>query len=316
MWWNVRSLARFDPTRAAERRWPRKPEAAEARIGDVAAALRPVFEAKGVPAFCALAEVTSPAASALRDLLLPGFEVHSLDVGAKSDFHVAVIYDPRRGFARPQAVGPATGVPIGTRLTATIDLVRKTNVIRVFACHWAARFKQSTDEWREQVATFLRANVFSFVHGERTHGHAYPQEIKRHALLLGDLNEEPFGGAVEKLHADRSRQRAADRLHPQDIQIQRARLYNCSWRFLGERAPHPVPASGISVAGTYYWATEKAWRTFDQVIVSGSMLGHAAPYLDEASLTLLGAPPFTTPDGIPSLSDHLPLVGNLVVPKE
>jgi hypothetical protein len=246
---------------------------------------------------------------------MPGYEVQTLDVGPKSDFDTAVIYDPSKGFERSQAVGLTTGVPLGTRLTATIDIVRKNDAIRLFVCHWAARFRPSTDEWRGDVATFLRGNVFAFLHGDRGLG-PYPDGIKRHAVLLGDLNDEPFGNAVDKLHADRSRRRAADRLHPQDVQIQRSRLYNCSWRFLGERSPHTVPAPGVSVAGTYYWKNEKAWRTYDQVIVSGSMVGHAAPYLDEASLSLLGMPPFTTADGLPLLSDHLPVVGMIVIPKE
>ena len=104
-------------------------------------------------------------------------------------------------------------------------------------------------------------------------------------------------------------------------------LYNCSWRLLGERRPHRGDPYRDDAAGTLYWEDANTWHTFDHVIVSGSLLTEAVPFLDESSL---GAPvgrmvwgndgkplKFDWRGGRPvGLSDHLPIRGRIVLQRE
>jgi hypothetical protein len=108
-------------------------------------------------------------------------------------------------------------------------------------------------------------------------------------------------------------------IHYSDREVRRPRLYNASWRLLGETAPHPT--TNGSTAGTYYSTSERTWHTFDQVIVSGGLLTTTPPFLDEASVRVLNARDylskggrverFQSLNGIANngVSDHLPVYG-------
>jgi hypothetical protein len=80
----------------------------------------------------------------------------------------------------------------------------------------------------------------------------------------------------------------------------------------------------VEVAGTYYWEKKKRWFTFDQVIVSGSLLTEAMPFLDEEHLAVVVSPETLGNEPIPrkfqlgadrssGLSDHLPMYGQIVL---
>lgn len=255
-----------------------------------------------------LAEVTCTAAEELRDRLLPGYEVLSLDVvPPQSNFHVCIIYEARLGFENPQAIAPSEGVPVGTRAAAAVDLHWGAHVIRFIVCHWVARIGKNADEYRATVASHLRSSIFDFLHGTQS-------AKRRHVVVLGDLNDEPFSKSVQLLHASRSRDRAGDRLHYQDKAVKKSRLYNCAWRLLGENLPHRARRGGPSVAGTYYWGTEKEWVTLDHVIVSGGLLAHSAPFLDERTVEVVAIRPLVNSKSQPCVSDHLPIGGTLVLP--
>ncbi|MBA3547981.1 MAG: hypothetical protein H0T76_15975 [Nannocystis sp.] len=79
-------------------------------------------------------------------------------------------------------------------------------------------------------------------------------------------------------------------IHYTDIDTHRYRLYNCSWRLLGEKHPHGESFASPSVAGTYFWANENEWLTLDQALVSSTLLTTNTPFLDEASLHILSNP--------------------------
>jgi hypothetical protein len=126
------------------------------------------------------------------------------------------------------------------------------------------------------------------------------------------------------MFASRFRAKARQKEHYTDKDIKRLHLYNCSWRFLGERRPHGGSNSEVETAGTYYWNDKKRWYTFDQIIVSGGMLTEEAPFLDEGSLEICVTPEvlggesrprkFTWENQQPrGVSDHLPIIGQIVV---
>jgi endonuclease/exonuclease/phosphatase family metal-dependent hydrolase len=266
----------------------------------------------------AFAEMTEESASELRGRLFPGYHIHSLDVLPRSELHVAILYREESGFENAaQLVAP--GVPRGTRPMASIDFVHADHRIRFFACHWAARFRQESEHTRSDVARFLNGAIYNFLHE--------PSEEIRHAIVLGDLNDEPFAAPVEqRLHARRSREFSLRPEHYSDRDVQRTRLYNCAWRYIGEQHPHSGPDTPASICGTYYWAPERKWVTLDHVIVTGSLLTDGEPFLDEASVRVLSPAmlldeksrpqKFSWNNGRPTgLSDHLPVFGSVTLRK-
>lgn len=132
-------------------------------------------------------------------------------------------------------------------------------------------------------------------------------------LVMGDLNLEPFDRALgSDLPTSRYRDAVLRHRARDEADIL---LYNASWRWLGEKHARKGHASGPSLAGTYRTRdrTPTAWRTFDQVMVSGTLLGNRGWALQEAGLGVWSheavfsreksrpEPPF----------DHLPIVGEL-----
>src|SRR3954454_20565165 len=109
--------------------------------------------------------------------------------------------------------------------------------------------------------------------------------------------------------------------HPRDRQVRRVRLYNAAWRFLGEQVAYTGGEPISSMAGTFY-NKELGWRTFDHLIVSGGLLSAPPPYLDEANARVAATAAMRSPDGMlrpyesagnPGISDHLPIVGRIIL---
>ncbi|MGO8745584.1 MAG: hypothetical protein ACLQNE_06305 [Thermoguttaceae bacterium] len=271
----------------------------------------------------AFAEITDQASHDIRDNLFPNYKEHVLgSLYAKPDFRLGLLYDPDAGFEDEDFLA-ASNLPDTVRPMAILDHCSPGNRIRFYACHWTARFVPQSEKWRALSAHALDTKAYEFLHIEPRIDEA------RHILILGDLNEEPFGIVEDWLYASRDHRRSRGPAHYTDKAIHRVRLYNCSWRLLGERLPHPYPAEEREIAGSYYWRDERTWHTYDQVIVSGTLLNNVPPFLDEHTLRvacgqedlpahLLG------PDGLPckfdwnnghprGLSDHLPLCGSIVL---
>lgn len=132
-----------------------------------------------------------------------------------------------------------------------------------------------------------------------------------HVLVLGDFNAEPYDAAFHALPTSRER-RAVLRHRPktQDDLL----LYNPSWRWLGETEPW-IGEELRSIAGTYNSGKHDAyaWRTFDQLLVSSSLLTTRGWFLREDLTGICCSPalvdsatgPITKP------IDHLPIVGKL-----
>jgi hypothetical protein len=246
-------------------------------------------------------------------------------LSAKPDFHLGVLYDPAAGFQNEDFLA-VSNLPNTARPMALLDHCGSGHRIRFYLCHWTARFEQESEKWRSLSAQALGIAAYDFLHTE-----ANPTE-KRHVVILGDLNEEPYGLLETWLYASRDRQRARKPEHYTDQPIHRVRLYNCAWRLLGEQFPHPhrTLEYGREAAGTYYWRDKKTWHTFDQVIVSGTLLTGSPPLIEERSLRVgCGRDDipdnFLGEDGLPckftwnagiakGLSDHLPVCGSIVLP--
>ncbi|MBA4191591.1 MAG: hypothetical protein C0467_26730 [Planctomycetaceae bacterium] len=316
-WWNVHNFAHYNTSRAGEDRWPLEPAAYEAKCTRVDAALQHLIAAHS-PDILGIGEITSNAAEELQSRLFPEYELIFPDAAPNSSFQVAVFYRTAARF-RQRLPLMATDVPRTTRGMAIVDCTRVGHCIRFIFCHWTA-FGENSETYRERLAETVSAHAYDFLNNSRR------TITTPHVVILGDFNTEPFSDVFrDRLQAARDRDRSRQRIHPSDKDVRRIRFYNASWRLLGEHLPHEVSGSPHHWAGTYYNAGDRTWHTYDQVLVSGSLLGNAPPYLEESSFGITPLPgcigaggkpeAFSWLNGVASgLSDHLPLTGRIVFP--
>lgn len=126
-------------------------------------------------------------------------------------------------------------------------------------------------------------------------------------LIIGDFNMNPYEPGMlgcTCFHAVPSRREAARRNRTVGGNSYRL-FYNPTWNFFGDH--HGPP-------GTYYYDKGKPiapfWHVFDQVLISPELLDS----FDTASLQVLsmaGSQGLVDPQGLPCISDHLPIVFHL-----
>jgi hypothetical protein len=127
---------------------------------------------------------------------------------------------------------------------------------------------------------------------------------------MGDLNVEPY--ALRGIPTSRYREvvQKHHARHRCDVLF-----YNASWRWLGEKRCWRDDKRPPSLAGTYRHAdrTPSAWRTFDQVLVSPSLLGHRGWIVREDLLGIWAHKAVFDPHRSRPRRpfDHLPLLGEL-----
>jgi endonuclease/exonuclease/phosphatase family metal-dependent hydrolase len=315
-WWNVHNFAHYDMGHASENRWPLVQEAYDAKCARVDIALRHLINTHD-PDILGLGEITSDAAESLRTRLFPNFNLTFPDASPGSSFQVAVLYRIGTQF-RPRMPLLATDVPRTTRGMAVVEYTRAGHCVLFIFCHWTA-FGENSETYRERLAEMASAHAYKFINERK-------RKIIRHVVVLGDLNTEPFDKVfLSRLHASRDRDRSRQRVHSSDQDVRRVRFYNASWRLLGECYPHDPASSREHFAGTYYNRNDRAWHTYDQVLVTSGLLGGNPPYLEENSFSItplpgclgIGGTPeaFSWSNGVANgLSDHLPLTGRIVFP--
>lgn len=159
---------------------------------------------------------------------------------------------------------------------------------------------------RSRAAQALRRAIAEMMDSVR------PEEP--HVVLVGDLNTEPFDAELSAdLPTSRSRdvvQRHARRAGTDDLL-----LYNPSWRLLGEQRPW-TGTMLPSLAGTYTTRQRvpSSWRTFDQLLVSSSLLSTQGWVLREDALKIGIAHEAFDPgceQFLPQSIDHLPITAQL-----
>jgi hypothetical protein len=321
LWWNLQNFAHFDARKGDDARWPKSTAEYDEKLRRIEVVIT-TLPTKRLPGLLAFAEVSKEAANGLRNRICPSYEVYSLAFSDKLDLNIALLYNPAIGFGEEELL-TFSNVPGSTRPMAILNLRRGENLIRFYVGHWTARFDEGSEEWRRRSAVALSEAVYTFLFQDAVVSES------RHVVVIGDFNEEPFGLLESSLFAHRDRRRAQYPVHYTDKTIKRAYLYNCAWKLLGEQQFHPAPPSERSVAGSYYWRDKKVWRTFDQILVSGSLLRNEPPFLDESTVQLVSGVEafpdnFLATDGLPQsfqwnhgtpvgISDHLPLFGRIIL---
>lgn len=228
--------------------------------------------------------------------------------GDHHDFDLALAFDraalslKKHAWVRRYHAGQA----IRAGLVATFDFIDGSGQFVVATAHWRSDAGNTADaNHRRSSAAWALAKEIS----------ATLQEVGADVpvLILGDFNAEPFdhpfGAALPT-----SRSRAEVQRHrphtPDDLLF-----YNAAWRLLGERYPWGGEQRPPTLAGTYRLDpnTPTAWRTFDQVLVSPSLLRGVGWSLDERALKIYDkADVFDLAAARPREHfDHLPIVGQL-----
>lgn len=307
VWWNVQDFTHFDPARGGETNWPTSDAEFQAKLQLLHEVLAPYKS--GEPVVIALAEATDVALRTLRDKLLPTYAAFSLDMLERASPSVGLIYPNRKGFTIRDPL-TVQNVPRTTRPMAVLDVSCGGHTVRIVACHWTARIGDGSDWTRSETARALARYVYDYLDEDL-------DAANKHMVILGDLNEEPFGLLERDLNAQRERVRA-QRRHWTDRDRKRRYLYNISWRMLGERVPAAATTANHS-AGTYYWADKLEWRTLDHIIVDGSLVGSAYPTIDEMQTGVVTHPQLFRGGRVPrkfawdgskatgGVSDHLPI---------
>jgi endonuclease/exonuclease/phosphatase family metal-dependent hydrolase len=319
-WWNLHNFAHYDADRSGDQRWPKSDAHYEAKRERILAAFRELFEDR-FPDLLAVCEITREAARDLAARLPAGFDLAMSPGFQREDrFQVAVFYRTSVGFSSEPPLIPAelADVAEGTRPMVPVHFTLQGHVIRFVACHLTAFDTDTSRLARERLAEVLRADIYDFLEPE------IPPSTTRHVVVLGDLNEEPMSAVFEHRLIGRRDRRSTLTRHWGDAQIRRVRLYNAAWRYLGEQIAHATPGPpAIGPAGTCFREPHD-WRTFDHVLVSSSLLGASPPYFDEARTGVVLTPIMQDERGLPrpfepgsprGVSDHLPLVGRLVLPE-
>jgi hypothetical protein len=158
--------------------------------------------------------------------------------------------------------------------------------IHVFAIHWPSRMAADNEWKRRRLGANLQTDV---------------EAVGGAVVVLGDFNDEPFG---EALHSALLGTRDRDLARSNS-----SRLYNPFWRYLGERQSIERETEGRLPAGTYFYRTKATnWHTFDQALISGSLLSGPGWVLREETSGIWQRSPLLTAKGrIASGFDHFPI---------
>ncbi|AGP37882.1 endonuclease/exonuclease/phosphatase family protein [Sorangium cellulosum] len=225
------------------------------------------------------------------------------------DFDIAIAYD-RRSLTLMDHVWVRThhaANAVRAGLVATFGVHDRGGWLVVAAAHWRSNLGDAADAdaRRSRSAEALRDAIIASTEAV---GEDAP------VLILGDFNAEPFERQFDaSLPAARSRA-AVQRHRPRSSSD--LLFYNAAWRWLGERHAWDGEQQPATLAGTFCstgTVGQTSWRTFDQVLVSPSLLRGHGWSLDERTLGIhedsavfdrararLRAP-----------FDHLPIVGHL-----
>jgi endonuclease/exonuclease/phosphatase family metal-dependent hydrolase len=319
-WWNLHNFAHYDPGRSVLARRPKQLGHYEAKRDLILAAFHELT-ANGIPDLIAVCEITREAARDLVARLPSGFDVATSPTSTyEDDFQVAIFYRSGLGLTPELPLIPTEteDVSRSTRPMLPVHLTLPGHVIRFVACHWTGLDEDSSSLARSRLADFLRRDTYEFLNPG-----APKREAARHVVVFGDLNDEPMSELLrDSLNGRRDRKYCRIK-HGTDKQVRRVRLYNLAWRYLGEQIPHRVGRPMIGGAAGTYYHKDKGWRTHDHVLVSSGLLGARAPLIDEENTQIVNNPIMQDSRGLPrpfapgstnGISDHLPIVGRLIIP--
>ena len=315
MWWNVNHTFHWkedNPGGLSPKELQLMYEAKLERIVNIVEA-EIVTSQPMIIGFC---EMTPMVAEDIRDRLFPDYQVYSsvtqlnhhstgtrICVIVPKDDRVEWDIEIAPGVQRKGASVPHVTVPL------------RGDEVRIFFTHFPSDQDEVGAVDRGRISDHLNKCAFEYLNTSKL------DFVARHTVMVGDFNAEPFETSMRvNMNANRSRKESMIRHHNYE-KSNRTRLYNLSWRKLGEQ--HPFPESDKlnepSVSGTYFLQKESRWITIDQVIASSSLVTGNPPCIRENSFVIIankdlldkqGRPrKFSWSSGNPKgqVSDHLPI---------
>jgi predicted extracellular nuclease len=233
-----------------------------------------------------------------------GYHVIHYESPDERGIDVAMLYRPGKFIPLSQQAIPIrspAGEPEKTRdILLVTGIVLHSDTVHLFVNHWPSRYGGSLASTmrRAQVASVLRQQVDSLL----------SFDPKAHIIIMGDFNDDPSDESITGFLG---------------AKIDTASLQAGDLVCLMPLMNHSPNTGTIKFRET--------WSTFDQFIVSGSLLlknGNpglhcrqaaifAAPFLLEDDKTYLGTRPYRTFSGpryLGGFSDHLPVYLDLIQP--
>lgn len=197
------------------------------------------------------------------------------------------------------------------KLAQRIDFrVRETyEELHVYICHWPSRL------WCHENSAMR--NTFGIRLHDSIGNFKQASEQAAQIIIMGDFNDEPFDESLAQyLLATRDRTK---------VMLDDKYFYNPFWRHLGEVFPFSANGDGSNGCGTCFHKSggeETRWRTFDQIIVSSSLLDHDRWFIDEENTDSLKNPILDELlESKSRIFDHRPVLSYLrrkidILPKE
>lgn len=224
------------------------------------------------------------------------------------DFDIAIAYDKSLLVLLDHVWvrRPLAGNNVRAGLVATFGFTDRDELLIVASAHWRSNMGDAAAAERSRTAAAESLRLAIAASLERA-GKNTP------VIIMGDFNAEPFSAQFDaSLPISRARD-VVRTFRPKSTSD--LLFYSPTWRLLGERVPWHPQQSPPTLAGTYRLEGQSptAWRTFDQVLVSASLLKGQNWYLAEDHLRIfVNEDLFDAQRGrIRSPLDHLPIVGQL-----
>jgi len=155
---------------------------------------------------------------------------------------------------------------VATRIDFEVIETRET--IHFFVSHWPSKMSRP-DIGRDELGSTLRESI-NMLYDE--------VGFQANIILMGDYNNEPFEAPIyDKLWATRDRKKLLEKPFL---------FYNPFWRNLGGSLPYCHKRQTSPCHGTYFYKSSPhvtKWFTFDQIIVSSSLMGLGKWHLIEES---------------------------------
>jgi hypothetical protein len=159
-----------------------------------------------------------------------------------------------------------------------LKLKPENSIVTVFLSHWPSVQTLNKGNFkRDDYGIDLRKEVDSI----------FNVDPKAQIILMGDYNDEPFDVPMaQKLRASRDRHQV---LQSKTV------LYNPFWNRIGSDRNYLRDPDDVGFCGTHFYSADKVdrWRTFDQIIVSKSLLDRKRWHLDESSVQIIDIPSYT-----------------------
>ncbi|HCG7114771.1 TPA: endonuclease/exonuclease/phosphatase family protein [Vibrio parahaemolyticus] len=223
--------------------------------------------------------------------------INLTDKVGRTRFDMLIIY--RKEYLNIEPVNPLSKPVTGHTIKAA-QVLKVTNldidtdeVFYLYTCHWASRLNGDSEKRRKKAASMVYADALEFI------------EAGHHVIIMGDFNDNPYDVSIsEELSASRCHD--AVKLYPKEY------FYNPFWRTVvsGLQYNHHNTSQTFR-SGTlkYKEFAGTMWHSYDQIIVSGSLLSGSGWHLNENQTKVIEEPSLLSDfESNQSFLDHLPIV--------